>query len=319
MKFMDNIEGKLVMDKEELIKLLKQEFKDKNFDEYSLNLLCNAIFEFDSLFGKYMSRERVVELVKNNINSILFTEELSKKNNLGEYSRQRGEIRIRIAQNEEVIKSVFFHEFIHAIMNYNDFGEIFSIEDNNEDNKFIYKGEGLVEGFTQYITKIRDKAFSSLQLNTYPILTEQVENLSRLIGKDKFLNIGFNSPEDIANVLFKNHAKTPFEVQFAEEDYYEFLSAFDVILQEESRIYLTKKNGAMVNFIEKFLEQKNHNQLIEAKETIIRTFEELLLNKPISSIEEFNRIYLELTKYCNQLGTKPNEKILTALTKKLMN
>ena len=67
------------MDKEELIKLLKQEFKDKNFDEYSLNLLCNAIFEFDSLFGKYMSRERVVELVKNNINSILFTEELSKK------------------------------------------------------------------------------------------------------------------------------------------------------------------------------------------------------------------------------------------------
>lgn len=67
------------MDKEELIKLLKQEFKDKNFDEYSLNLLCNAIYEFDSLFGKYMSRERVVELAKKNINSIEVVEKFEKK------------------------------------------------------------------------------------------------------------------------------------------------------------------------------------------------------------------------------------------------
>ncbi len=304
------------MDKEELIKLLKQEFKDKNFDEYSLNLLCNAIYEFDSLFGKYMSRERVVELAKKNINSIEVVEKFEKKGVIGTYNRIQKRIALMSRLNEEEMKSTLFHEFVHAIMNGKDFRETFSVPDFSESGLEVSIGTGLVEGFTQYVTKIRDNAFSSSQLITYPILTEQVENLSSLMGEEKLLNLGFNSPENLANELFE----TFFESQYLKADYYEFLSAFDVILQEESRIYSARNESATTNFIkelEKRLGQRNHNQLTEAKLTIISTFEELLLNKPISSIEEFNKIYLELSKYCNQLGTKPNEKMLTALTQKM--
>ena len=291
------------MDKEELFKMLKQELKDKNFDEYSLNLLSNAIYEFDSLFGKYMSRERVVELVKKNINSIKVVEKFEQEGVVGAYNIIQKGIILMSQENEEEMKSTLFHEFVHAIMNGKEFSERFSVLDFSESGPEISVGTGLVEGFTQYATKMRDDTFSSSQFISYPILTEQVENLSDLIGQDKFLDIAFNRPRSLYAELFgKNN-----------DSIFKFLDAFDMILQAEGNILIERNNPILKDI----LGIKEPEELTEAKVTIISLLEQLLLNKPISSVEELNSIYRQLSKYCNQLGTKKNEEMLTILAPKI--
>ena len=294
------------MDKEELFKMLKQELKDKNFDEYSLNLLSNAIYEFDSLFGKYMSRERVVELVKKNINSIKVVEKFEQEGVVGAYNIIQKGIILMSQENEEEMKSTLFHEFVHAIMNGKEFSERFSVLDFSESGPEISVGTGLVEGFTQYATKMRDDTFSSSQFISYPILTEQVENLSDLIGQDKFLDIAFNRPRSLYAELFgKNN-----------DSIFKFLDAFDMILQAEGNI-LNERNNPILAGINDILGTKEPEELTEAKVIIISSLEQLLLNKPISSVEELKNVYKQLNKYCNQLGAKKNEKMLTILAPKI--
>ena len=43
---------------------IREVFKDKNFNEETLNLIDNFIEEFDSLFGKYVPREELIKRIK---------------------------------------------------------------------------------------------------------------------------------------------------------------------------------------------------------------------------------------------------------------
>ena len=297
------------MDKEEIIKSLEQEFKDKNFNEDSLKLLCNAIYEFDSLFGKYIPREKVVELAKKNINSIEVVEEFEEEGVMVTYNQIQKRIDLMSLPNREEMKSTLFHEFVRAIMNGKDFIETFSVLGFSESGLDVSIGTGLVEGFTQYVTKMRDEKFMSKDLTVYPILTEQVENLSALIGKDKFLEMAFNKPKSLCFELFgKNY-----------NSYFEFLSSFDIILQEEANILIKRNNPILIELFDLLREDglKESEELTEAKATIIGSLEKLLINKPISSVEELNNIYRQLKEYCSQLGTKQDEKMLAILKPKI--
>ena len=53
---------------------LKEIFKDKNFNEETLNLIGNFIEEFDELFGKYVPRDELIKRINENLNeNINFT------------------------------------------------------------------------------------------------------------------------------------------------------------------------------------------------------------------------------------------------------
>ena len=91
---------------------LKEIFKDKNFDEKTLELIDNFLNEFEEVFGKYLSREKVIDRIKNNLNhSVVFTNEL-RKNVSGVYNSEEKIIRMLPDLGEEQLKSVFFHEMI---------------------------------------------------------------------------------------------------------------------------------------------------------------------------------------------------------------
>lgn len=54
---------------------IKEVFKDKKFNEQTLYYIENFIEEFDSLFGKYVSREELIKRIHDNLNkNILFKE-----------------------------------------------------------------------------------------------------------------------------------------------------------------------------------------------------------------------------------------------------
>jgi len=60
---------------------------------------------------------------------------------------------------------------------------------DNGDFEFI-RGRGLTEGFTQYVSKIRNRKYG-VELNSYPILTEQTENLVELLGEEEYLDAAY--------------------------------------------------------------------------------------------------------------------------------
>lgn len=297
------------MDREDNIELLKLEFLDKEFSEDKLNLLCIAINEFDSLFGKYIPRNKLIELAKSNINEIEYVESFKNKTWLGVYYKDLKKIALRDNMNKEEQKSVFFHEFIHAILKDKRFAKKYKIEELEENGAEVYLGIGLDEGFTQYVTEIRNAAFFNDRNHisvTYPILTEQIRNLANLIGQDKFLDIGFNNPEKLKNEIALEDGLSD------EYDYYSLRGAFDVILSEEKNIYMYRNNYLLKNLF-----NYNTNKLVQAKSTIIEQLQNILLRKPISTIEEFNTIYSEITKYCDQLDTPKSVNILSQLIPKV--
>ena len=284
---------------------LKEKLKYKNFDERALNYIVNAIEEFDSLFGQYIRKEKVVNRVINNLDYFEFGQDFGPSDAYQEGAFLKDEKKIQISKkldnDEEVIKSVVFHEMFHVITTDPEKSITgFSKTIITDDFEVKQIGtHGFTEGFTQYATKIRDDKYSLKKRDgfTYPILTEQFENIVLLIGKNKFLDIAFNRPQDFIEEIREEYGDG---LDFEELDY--LFDAFDIIWDNEIKIFLQ-------NIINDFSDE-NFNSLYRAEEsieikfaknTIITTLEKILLAKPISTIEEFNEMYQTMKIYINQL------------------
>ncbi len=201
-------------------------FKDKNFNEETLELVENFINEFDGLFGKYVSREELIKRIKENLNENVGFTKFEKGKVLGNYNSQDKKISLKENLSEERLKAVFFHEMVHCITNHGDYvgftGEL-------TERTAI----GITEGFTQYVSKIRNEKYG-VTLNSYPILTEQTENLVELLGEEKFLDAAFNDPERLFTLMEKEGL---IEDELEAE---EFCDHFDVIWKHEDEIYQGK-------------------------------------------------------------------------------
>lgn len=205
---------------------LEEIFKGKNFNEETLKLIGNFIEEFDELFGKYVPRDELIKRIKENLNENISFTQFDKGKVLGTYNSQDKRISIKEALSEEKLKAVFFHEMIHCITNHGDYvgftGEL-------EERTAI----GITEGFTQYVSKIRNQKYG-VTLNSYPILTEQTENLVEILGEEEFLDAAFNDPERVFTLMEKEELIEDFL------DAEDFCNHFDVIWKHEDEIYQGK-------------------------------------------------------------------------------
>lgn len=282
---------------------LKEVFKEKNFDEFTLNLINNFLYEFGEVFGKYVSKEELIRRIKNNLNhSVSFVNEDDKKRS-GVYNKDDKKITLLEGMNEEMLKSVFFHEMIHCITAHEDFVG-FGIEYDNEYNgnkKTIVTAKGLTEGFTQLATKKRNQRFG-IKADSYPILTEQVENIVELMGEEQFFDMAFNNPLGLEEAMINANI-----VQYYGE-VEPLLQQFNIIWKYEKEIYEQRDYGKsgeerILNAILKFSQQKNF-AVEEAKNHIVVTLLERYENMEISTVEELIDLYNKTTKYAKQLDVQ---------------
>ena len=283
---------------------IRKALSDKHFDERTLQLISNAVQEFEDLFGKIVPRDEVIRRIKENVDEVVFEHQFDEKSTKGRYFPEEKKIYLAETNDEEQLKSSFFHEIVHCITtdrekNTVGFSRTLEVEDLDETR--VVMCHGLTEGFTQYVTKIRDKKYApNLKKISYPILSEQVGNLAELIGEDKFLDIGFNRPNDLSQEL---GLIDEFGNDIDAEEFYE---AFDVIWLKEKEIYREKlfyesKYGNLINDILD-VQDTDSDGLRYAKSLIIKTLNKILLSKPVTTVEEFNSAYLTICKYSKQLN-----------------
>jgi len=296
---------------------LKKEFQDKNFDEKALEFIINFINEFDDLFGKYVSREELIRRIKENLDLIVFSYEFENKEYRGTYNIEEKKIRLADLESEEQLKGVFFHEMIHCITTnkertFTGFERI--VEDIENEEKTTSRG--LAEGFTAYSTKKRNEKYGANNIDSYPILTEQIENIIDLIGEDTFLDIAFNRPEDITIELGfeKNESISMDEISFYE--------AFETIWSHERQINFIRQYGK--DNIQLLYEDANslnekYNIIGIAKRIIIDAFKKILLRNEIRNIEEFNFVYLQISKYAEQLDMEKSMDLYESLFEQISN
>ena len=285
----------------------REVFSKTNFDEKTLYYLNNAIEEFDDLFGEYFSRQKVIDQIKRNLKKSIEWKSISEmKNALGEYNNKEKSIGILADLEEDKIKYVFFHELLHCILKYNKYsGLVKEYEIEGLEDKKIYRGMGLTEGITQYLTAIRDAKYSKEPLNSYPILTQQTGNLVDLIGKKKFLSMVFTSPEVLEEFLENSDVDVDF-----------FLDSFDTIWRNEKDIFISSLYGKEIKQKSSLASAlgigetkdyiRNKKDIVRAAKDIINTLSSLLMNRNIKTVENFEEVFNTIAKYSEQLNLRNN-------------
>lgn len=311
------------MEKEDALSKIRAEFADKQYDEQTLGLINNFIEEFDSLFGKYVSREEVIRRIQENLDTVTFNHEFDDTETLGMYTISEKAKAIYLSKgikNEEMIKATFFHEMLHCLsldLEKGIFGfkKVVECEDFEDNSKRVVIGVGFNEGVTEYITRKRCEKYSpELERISYPILSEQIENLVDLIGEETLMNLTFNSPEQLSQQLEMD--------EWSENG---FLEAFDSIWRREQKLYRDKLNKDQKTKHERLLESMfgenaaggNAVGKDRAKETIISTYKSILLQQPITTVEEFNQMYRKILKYKEQLATETDITMSSVLQSKI--
>ncbi len=264
---------------------LKEIFKDKNFSDESLFYLENAINEFEEIFGDYVSRTDLIERIKRCVNGIEFTEKFDKKEVIGCYSTDSQKIQILNSLEGEDIKTVFFHEFLHAISFDGEnvgFERKYTVVDIDEEDEYsIYLGKGWNEGFVQMLTQERNPKATN---KNYPILTSSVSKFTNLFGKRELIDLYFNHAEDFSDFM---HEKTNQEFSM------EFLKCFDIIHDYEKEIIRHSFKRNMTGLLGAVFESKRdigNSKLKNAQERLIQIYLDKLLDKKIENITELEEI-----------------------------
>ena len=133
----------------------KEMIERKGFDPKAIEFLNNFLYEFNDLFGSYLSQEEVLERINNYLDEIEFVEEIpySEENGvIGLYNLEEKKVYIRKSDIESE-KSTFFHEMVHVLhekLVTAELQENFEIQD--ESHQMYLTGIGVDEGFTEYLT-----------------------------------------------------------------------------------------------------------------------------------------------------------------------
>lgn len=270
---------------------IREIFKDKGFSEEEFSYLDNAINEFGEVFGEFVSREDLIERAKTTIDKIEFTEKLDSRSDcaIGCYDLKDKKIQVMNNLKDEELKSVFFHEFLHAIVSdgkNSGFMREYEIFDFYEGDYFVNLGRGWNEGFVQMMTQERDKKVTNKAISTgYPVLTETVNKFTNLMGRKELID------------LYLNHSDR--FVEFMEEfDCYGqgFLDNFDTIHNYEREILLKKSKRLLYNM---FGGNINNKELEIAQEKIIQVYINALVKDRIESHTQLQDILNNISEMYN--------------------
>ena len=311
----------------DILEELKLLYAYEKTPEQSLAYLANAIEEFDQLFGKYIdidnlsyigavSDNLLVDAVFAKINDIKFEDVIDNNNStLGSFSVNDGIIRIKNGLDEETIKTVMFHELLHALASHNidttGFRQVF--ETNNYKGLNIIIGHGWDEGFVQMLTKMREKKFSknSKYLESYPILTELVEQFCELFGMDEMLDMFLNKPNEFPDFLKRKNIPL------------DFLASFDVIKEYEDSIARFKKMDPLFKdfFDFGYIESPIDNvSLSRAEDDIIQRYVELLIqSKKVSLPELLSKVRHIYSTFDREMSLSALEKIIHTMTPEMLD
>ena len=294
---------------------IKEIFKEKNYDEQTLNLIENFLYEFEEVFGKYLPREEVIKRIKANLDHSVLITNIDGNKHTGLYDPKEKKITLLEGMDEDAQKAVFFHEMIHCITSYEKFVG-FGLEYCDEDNPIRQTGTaiGITEGFTQLATKKRNERFG-IKFDTYPILTEQVENIAELLGEDKFFDIAFNNPLgledamlDAGLIAYSGEAGPLFE-------------QFNTIWRHEKEIY--EDRGYQKSKEERLLKaifglKKPKIYPVEnAKHHIVITLLERYDRIDIKTTDELIELFNQTLKYAKQLDIQTSAGIYNTYFTKL--
>ena len=192
------------MNREEII----ERFKDKGFNEETINLLLGVIEEFESIgLTKYVSIEEMVNRICKNLSQSISFEEIDKKTEAGLdiggfYSDDDKRIVIQ-KKYIKYLKKMFFHEMMHCITYFEEEGLV-GFFNKWESNKI--NGYGINEAMTELLTNRRNQARDiDKRTISYPILVILMENLLYVIGEDEILDSYFNAPMQLEEILSKHN------------------------------------------------------------------------------------------------------------------
>lgn len=294
---------------------IKEIFKEKNYDEQTLNLIENFLYEFEEVFGKYLPREEVIKRIKANLDHSVLITNIEGNKHTGLYDSKEKKITLLEGMDEETLKSVFFHEMIHCITSYEKFVG-FGLEYCDEDNPIRQTGTaiGITEGFTQLATKKRNERFG-VKFDTYPILTEQVENIVELLGEDKFFDIAFNNPLGLEDAMLDAGL-----LEYSGE-VGPFLEQFNTIWKHEKEIY--EDRGYQKSKEERLLKaifglNKPKIYPVEnAKHHIVITLLERYGRIDIKTTDELIELFNQTLKYAKQLDIQTSAGIYNTYFTKL--
>lgn len=292
---------------------MKKYYFKKGMDDRSIYLINNFIDEFEEIFGKYLSREEVIQRIEENLNDFYFIDLDDIEGNreyekvVGRYYLEKKHVQISGDLDEKYIKGVVFHELIHCITNKD--GKI-GFSYNNIFGEYV-DTSGFNEGFTQLATKKRNKKYNEEGKNSYPILTEQVENFVKIIGEDNFYNIAFNYPKKITEICIEEGlTSSEVDVQF-------FFKAFNQILIQEKEILRNRTFEGMLHKKIFGVQDDFRSRLTIAKNDIIKFYTNFYNKKSIKSVEELNEIFYKLNKYAEQLDNKESNDIYDIVITKI--
>lgn len=283
---------------------IKEVFKDKNFDDLTLHYINIFIEEFSELFGEYVSKEELVKRIKQNLNHSFEFAELTDERGIYNGKEKKITLANFIKDNEAEMREVIFHEMIHCITargKYTGFSRSYAVYE--EEDLQIVTAHGLTEGFTQYLTQLRNERFNHKVVTSYPILAEQTINLAELLGKETLIDLGLNNPDGLYDAMEEHHLIEDII------DYNAFLDSFDAIWQNEKIIFRNRKlnkspMSALMRSI--FGKPKEVSGLDVAKKNLIEVFLNQLQYVEVETVKDLEDIYNKIYKYSIQIDADDN-------------
>lgn len=301
----------------------KEMFERKGFDQKSIEFLNNFLYEFNDLYGKYLPQEEVIQRINDYLDEIEFVDEMPEElidTAVGCYYSEEKKVLIKKRELEDKEKSTFFHEMVHVLRQkikddaYNAVNDSFyNLGDENYDNLSAaheLNVQGIDEGFTQYLTIIRNAKYNTNRFAVgYPILTEQAGFLMDLIGKDNMIQGMFSNLENMVKCMKE-------KLDCEDMDITNFARDMNVIWKYEHELELkkgskTREERLLVLIFGDVIDESIPSYVKDTQNNIVK----LYLQQKVNNIEEFQLLIENAKKYAKSLGTDFGPEMFEAIYK----
>lgn len=257
-------------------KILK-ELEKHYTDQFTINVLCKFIEDFQDSFNEYLPTEEVIKRLKDRVCKIVLSKDLIDDKLDGKYDDETKTVIIckSILKQTQYCNNVIFHELLHAITTKD-------LPDNTRMFGFYNlkskKGNWFNEAITEWLTKTRNHEQDVYFVSGYDAISEQIFILSQIIGKDKLITTFLYDPENIRDLL--NEYKIDFD---------EIEEIFGTLVQKEPDItHLANQQK---------LDNSNNVALYKSSEKLFDIYSNAI--GPIDSVEKFKSKYQTLRNYRN--------------------